>query len=176
VHLFAPRDTFRLSPNGGAVVTYSLRAASKAPPKIDILDASGAVIRKLDAPGRAGVNRVQWNFLYDPPKLVALRTTPPENPHARAKERAARRREKRRSEGRQTGKERSQSRSRITQGGRGHRPEDAGRGIQVHLSRGRAQRRQILFHSRENLSAADLAKWRSGYWRRRRRRRCGQSF
>ena len=46
-----------------------------------ILDASGAVIRKLDAPGRAGVHRVQWNFLYDPPKLVALRTTPPENPH-----------------------------------------------------------------------------------------------
>jgi hypothetical protein len=27
------------------------------------------------------MNRAVWNFLYDPPKLVALRTTPSENPH-----------------------------------------------------------------------------------------------
>jgi hypothetical protein len=27
------------------------------------------------------MNRAEWNFLYDPPKLVSLRTTPPENPH-----------------------------------------------------------------------------------------------
>jgi len=82
VRLFAPRDAFRLFPNGGAQITYSLKAASKAPPKIEILDFAGAAVRKLDnAPGRAGMNRVPWNFLYDPPKLVALRTIPPENPH-----------------------------------------------------------------------------------------------
>jgi photosystem II stability/assembly factor-like uncharacterized protein len=82
VRLFAPRDTFRLFPNGGASITYSLKAAPKAPPKIEILDSSGAVVRKLEnAPARAGMNRAEWNFLYDPPKLVSLRTTPPENPH-----------------------------------------------------------------------------------------------
>src|SRR5215467_4596964 len=82
VRLFAPRDTFRLFPNGGAAITYSLKAAPKSPPKIEILDSNGAVIRKIDsAPSRAGMDRAEWNFLYDPPKLVSLRTTPPENPH-----------------------------------------------------------------------------------------------
>jgi hypothetical protein len=82
VRLFAPRDTFRLFPNGGAAITYSLKAAPKAPPKIEILDSTGAVVRKLEGqPGRAGMNRAEWNFLYDPPKLVSLRTTPAENPH-----------------------------------------------------------------------------------------------
>jgi len=81
VRLFAPRGTFRLYPNAAAAITYSLKAAPKAPPKIEILDSNGSVIRKLDAPGRAGMNRGEWNFLYDPPKLVSLRTTPPENPH-----------------------------------------------------------------------------------------------
>jgi len=82
VRLFAPRDTFRIFPNGGAAITYSLKAAPKTPPKIEILDSTGTVIRKLDnAPSRVGMDRAEWNFLYDPPKLVSLRTTPPENPH-----------------------------------------------------------------------------------------------
>jgi photosystem II stability/assembly factor-like uncharacterized protein len=81
VRLFEPRETFRLFPNGGVAITYSLKTAAKAPPKIEILDSKGVVVRKLDGPGRAGMNRAQWNFLYDPPKLVALRTTPAENPH-----------------------------------------------------------------------------------------------
>jgi photosystem II stability/assembly factor-like uncharacterized protein len=81
VRLFEPRASFRLFPNGGALITYALKTAPKAPPKIEILDSSGAVIRKLDGPARAGMNRAEWNFLYDPPKLVALRTTPTENPH-----------------------------------------------------------------------------------------------
>ena len=82
VRLFALRDTFRLFPNGGAAITYSLKVAPKAPPKIEILDSSGAVVRKLEGqPGRIGMNRAEWNFLYDPPKLVSLRTTPLENPH-----------------------------------------------------------------------------------------------
>jgi len=82
VRLFAPRETFRLYPNGGAYITYSLKAAAKVPPKIEILDSNGAIIRKIEgAPGRAGMNRAQWNFLYDPPKLAELRTIPAENPH-----------------------------------------------------------------------------------------------
>ncbi len=81
VRLFEPRQTFRLFPGGGALINYSLKAAAKNLPKIEILDASGAVIRKLDGLGRAGMNRAEWDFRYEPPKLVALRTTPPENPH-----------------------------------------------------------------------------------------------
>src|SRR5215475_3205715 len=82
VRLFAPRETFRLFPNGGAAITYSLKSAAKAAPKIEILDSKGAVIRKLEGqPGRAGMNRTEWNFLYDPPKLVELRTIPAENTH-----------------------------------------------------------------------------------------------
>jgi hypothetical protein len=81
VRLFEPRQNFRLFPNGGAPVTYSLKAAAKKPPNVEILDSAGTVIRKLDGPNRAGMNRLSWNFLYDPPKLVALRTIPAENPH-----------------------------------------------------------------------------------------------
>jgi photosystem II stability/assembly factor-like uncharacterized protein len=81
VRLFEPREIFRLFPNGGALVTYSLKAAAKMPPKVEILDSKGAVIRKMDGPGRAGMNRINWNFQYDPPKLVSLRTAPAENQH-----------------------------------------------------------------------------------------------
>jgi len=31
--------------------------------------------------GRAGMNGINWDLLMDPPKLVELRTTPPDNPH-----------------------------------------------------------------------------------------------
>jgi len=81
VRLFEPREIFRLFPNGGALITYSLKAAAKMPPKAEILDSKGAVVRKMDGPGRAGMNRINWNFQYDPPKLVSLRTTPAENQH-----------------------------------------------------------------------------------------------
>jgi hypothetical protein len=40
------------------------------------------VIRKLPAAqGRAGFNRAAWDLRHEPPRLVALRTTPPKNPH-----------------------------------------------------------------------------------------------
>ena len=81
VRLFEPRATVRLIPGGHGYFTYSLKAASKAPPKLEIQDAQGTVIRKLDGPGRAGMNRAEWDLHYEPPRLIALRTSPPENPH-----------------------------------------------------------------------------------------------
>src|SRR6266446_1140639 len=81
VRLFEPRQAFRIFPNGGAWINYSLKTAPKNPPKIEILDSNGAVIRKIDGLARAGMNRVEWDFRYEPPRLVALRTTPPENEH-----------------------------------------------------------------------------------------------
>jgi photosystem II stability/assembly factor-like uncharacterized protein len=81
VRLFEPRPTFRMFPAGRVHVTYSLKSAPKAAPKIEILDAHGAVIRKFDGPKKPGMNRAEWDLRYEKPKLVALRTTPGENPH-----------------------------------------------------------------------------------------------
>ena len=81
VRLFAPRDTFRFFPGGRAWITYSLKKAGKKPPKIEILDSTGEVVRDIGGLNRPGLNRVSWDFRYAPPRLVALRSTPEENPH-----------------------------------------------------------------------------------------------
>ncbi len=39
------------------------------------------MIRKLEAKASAGINRVQWDLRYESPRLIALRTTAPDNPH-----------------------------------------------------------------------------------------------
>jgi len=39
------------------------------------------VIRTIESPGRAGLNRIVWDLRLDPPRQVAFRTTPPDNPH-----------------------------------------------------------------------------------------------
>jgi len=41
--------------------------AAAAPLRIELLDASGEVLRTLDAPHRAGVRQVVWDFAHDPP-------------------------------------------------------------------------------------------------------------
>ena len=47
-----------------------------------MLDAKGALVAKLPpVTGHAGLNRIAWDMRYAAPRLVALRTTPPENPH-----------------------------------------------------------------------------------------------
>ena len=65
-----------------ALLSYWLKSAPKGPVELEILDAKGQVVKKLpNANGRAGLNRTAWDLRLDPPTLVALRTTPPENPH-----------------------------------------------------------------------------------------------
>ena len=39
------------------------------------------MVRKLEAQGQPGINRVKWDMRYEPPRLVALRTVAPDNPH-----------------------------------------------------------------------------------------------
>ena len=77
--LFAPRPAYRLARSGRAQFTYSLAAAG--PMTVEIADAAGAVIRTIQLQGRQGLNRMSWDLRYDPPRVVALRTTPPENPY-----------------------------------------------------------------------------------------------
>jgi len=82
VRFYPPRPTYRLLRGGRALMNFSLKAPAKEPVRIEILDAKGAVVRELrSGTGQAGVNRVGWDLRYDAPRLIALRTTPPENPH-----------------------------------------------------------------------------------------------
>ena len=45
-------------------------------------DEKGDLVRKMPPiNAHVGLNRFNWDMHYEPPRLVALRTTPPENPH-----------------------------------------------------------------------------------------------
>lgn len=83
-HLFAPRDAYRFrlydlavretsdDPSGGhnppygASIDYWLGEHSTATPNIAILDSTGRVIRTMDGPHVAGLNRVMWDLRFDP--------------------------------------------------------------------------------------------------------------
>ncbi len=81
VRFFAPRATYRFVRGGRAILDYSLKSATKQPVQIEVLDEHNNVIRKLKAPGKAGMNRTAWDLRYEPPHLIALRTAAPDNPH-----------------------------------------------------------------------------------------------
>jgi hypothetical protein len=80
-HVYDPRPAFRLPRSGRAEFLYTAKAAPSGPVKTEIMDADGSVIRTMESPGRAGLNRINWDLRYDPPKQVEFRTTPPDNPH-----------------------------------------------------------------------------------------------
>ena len=81
VILFEPRRTHRFTRGGQALLNFSLKTAPKDPIQLEILDSGGKVIRKLETKGRAGINRVSWDLRYESPRLIALRTNAPDNPH-----------------------------------------------------------------------------------------------
>lgn len=78
--LYAPKAGVRQSRSGRVEFLYSLKTASPTPVTVEILDAGGAVVRTMQAAGRAGLNRASWDLRYEPPAQVQLRTTPPDNP------------------------------------------------------------------------------------------------
>lgn len=80
VHLFAPRPGFRLGRGGSAEFNFALERAPDGQAKIEVLE-GGAVIRTLEVKPRAGLNRVTWDLRHEPPRQVALRTRPPDNPY-----------------------------------------------------------------------------------------------
>jgi len=61
--------------------TLMLASAPSAPIQLEVLDASGKVIRTERFVGRQGLNGINWDLRHNGPTLVALKTTPPENPH-----------------------------------------------------------------------------------------------
>jgi len=80
VVLFEPRKTYRFVRGGEAVLNFSLTAAPKNPVQVEILDASGKLVRKLEATGLVGINRVKWDLRYESPRVIGLRTVAPDNP------------------------------------------------------------------------------------------------
>jgi len=80
-HLFTPRSTYRWSQRSRALINYSLKAEPRGAAQLQVLDADGKVVRDLRPTAHAGLNRAAWDLRYESPRLIALRTTPPENPH-----------------------------------------------------------------------------------------------
>src|SRR5262249_32580120 len=69
-------------PGAGSVPPRrALPGGPSGPSKMEILDASGKGLRTEEVAAHQGVNGMNWDLRLDPPVLVALRTTPPENPH-----------------------------------------------------------------------------------------------
>jgi hypothetical protein len=80
-HLFTPRPAYRWTQRGRALLTFSLKATPGGPVQLQVLDSDGAVVRDLRPTTGPGLNRVAWDLRYEAPRLIAMRTTPPENPH-----------------------------------------------------------------------------------------------
>ena len=84
VRLVAPRPAYRIvRGQARALFSYVLKAAPQGPGAVRDSGFQGragaqAAERHRRAPG---LNRTSWDLRYEAPPLVALRTTPPENPH-----------------------------------------------------------------------------------------------
>jgi photosystem II stability/assembly factor-like uncharacterized protein len=81
VRLFTPRPAYRWTQRGRAIINFALKAAPRGQVQVQVLDAEGAVVRDIRSNAREGLNRATWDLRHEPPRLVAMRTTPAENPH-----------------------------------------------------------------------------------------------
>ena len=82
VQFLTPKPTYRQARASRADWTFVLKEAPKNPVTLEVLDEKSTVVRKLpDLTAHAGWNRATWDLHYEAPRLVALRTTPPEDPH-----------------------------------------------------------------------------------------------
>ncbi|HZD04927.1 MAG TPA: hypothetical protein VE173_08410, partial [Longimicrobiales bacterium] len=77
-----PNDRSRgRNPPYGADIDYWLRSKTKGAVRVTITDDSGRVVRRLEGPGDAGIDRTWWDLRYSPTEEVKLRTTPEAHPH-----------------------------------------------------------------------------------------------
>jgi photosystem II stability/assembly factor-like uncharacterized protein len=81
VTLFEPRQNYRFTRGGQAMLSFDVKIAPKEPVQLEILDPEGKVIRKLETKARAGMNRTTWDLRYESPRVITLRTVAPENSH-----------------------------------------------------------------------------------------------
>ena len=66
---------FAPNPDFTAAIDYYLRAGSKDEVRVTVADANGAVLRRLNGSGRAGLNRVSWDMRMEPPVAGVPRQT-----------------------------------------------------------------------------------------------------
>jgi len=93
VALFAPRQAYRFrdaeapyaalndptagnNPRYGASLHYWLKDAATDSLTLEVLDASGTVVRTLKSKGSAGINRVQWDLRGELTKELKIRVPP----------------------------------------------------------------------------------------------------
>ncbi len=76
------------NPPPGVPINYLLKS-DKSKVTLDITDSQGKLVRHLKPTAHTGINRVWWNLRYTPTAAVALRTTPPGNPHIWSEKRFA---------------------------------------------------------------------------------------
>src|SRR5262249_16487215 len=82
VQLVVPRSAYRFSRGGEALIDFTLKPQPKDPLDIEILYSNQQVMRGLKVmKAHAGLNRAKWDLHHEPPRVVALRTNAPENPH-----------------------------------------------------------------------------------------------
>jgi len=81
VIFFEPRPAYRFTRGGEAMLNFSLKSAPKGEVQFEVLDPQGKLVRTLEGKGVPGMNRVKWDLRYDSPRMVALRTVAPDNPH-----------------------------------------------------------------------------------------------
>ena len=86
VQVLDPGPIFRLARSGFTQpgrphFTFFAPTAPSTPIDMEILDSTGKVIRKQQLTAHQGWNGADWDLRYDAPTLVALKTTPVENPH-----------------------------------------------------------------------------------------------
>ena len=94
-HLFSPRAAYRFRPITAPMTMFDDASAGENPPpgaslnywigedleedaevKLEIRDASGEVVRKLDGTKKKGLNRVWWNLRGERTEAIKLRTKP----------------------------------------------------------------------------------------------------
>jgi len=86
VKIFEPAAVFRQAREvfrqyGRPHFTFHLPLAPQGPIDVEVLDAGGKSVKKWQIIGHQGLNGADWDLRYEGPTLVALKTTPPENPN-----------------------------------------------------------------------------------------------
>ena len=84
--LLEPSPVFRqarsvFSQTGRPHFMFFLPSAPAGPVSLEIVNGAGKTIRGQEIAAHQGWNGIDWDLRYDPPTLVALKTTPPENPY-----------------------------------------------------------------------------------------------
>lgn len=57
------------NPLPGAIITYYLKEKAKEDVKIQIFDKDGKKIREIKGPNEKGLNRINWDLTYEPPRV-----------------------------------------------------------------------------------------------------------